>query len=108
MFTKNKPIIETPWGVAQSIDEVAEGITFYSTASHGGYKISTDRNETMPEPYKSHKTFAGDLWYEEDCDWCCIALSFPDEFTQGMTEERKQECLKKAAQTWEWMQRDKR
>jgi hypothetical protein len=99
-----KEYVYTPWGQAQQIEHIAEGIDFYTTASHGGYKISAERKKTMPEPYRSHKTFAGGLWYEEDCDWAVIALSFPDEVFKYNDPEKKAMLLEKAMKTWEWMQ----
>ncbi len=35
--------IRTPWGKAQTTEVLAEGIVFYSTASHGGFKLARPR-----------------------------------------------------------------
>jgi hypothetical protein len=41
----------------------------------------------MPEPYRSHPPFCGKAgWYEEDCDWAVVALSFPQFFTADELE----------------------
>ena len=99
--------VHTPWGPAQQVERIAEGIDFYSTAGHGGYKISAERKKAMPEPYRSHQTFAGGLWYEEDCDWAVVALSFPDEVFKYDDPEKKAKMLESARKTWEWIQERK-
>ena len=84
----------TPWGRADSQRQIAPGITWYSTPSHGGFYLHRDRIAAMPAVYRDRPTFAGPGWYEEDCDWCLVALSFPDLFPTDQ----------EAAQlTYEWM-----
>jgi hypothetical protein len=34
----------------------------------------------MPKPLREFTPWAGANWYEEDCDWCIVALSFPQLF----------------------------
>jgi uncharacterized protein DUF7007 len=68
---------ETPWGPSQSSREIAPGIVRYDTASHGGYYVSPARVASMPKPLRDFKPFAGSCWYEEDVDWCVVALAFP-------------------------------
>ncbi len=91
----------TPWGYAQYTKRIAEGITEYGTAGHGGIKLSQARYNALPEEYKAHKTFAGGLWYEEDCDWVIVALAFPEEFCKGLDEEKKAQVLKDAQRIYE-------
>ena len=59
--------MRTPWGDAQDVIDVAEGIKWVSTASHGGYKLDRKRNAQVNEVWRQ----AGG-WYEEDCDWAKI------------------------------------
>ncbi len=66
----------TPWGISQSATIYAEGVTCYSTAGHGGFKLSAARNRKV-DPVLRVK--GG--WYEEDADWAIVAISFPDLFT---------------------------
>ena len=80
--------MRTPWGESQDIDTIADGITFASTASHGGILLSEERYAQMPEKYR--KTFAGGRWYEEDCDWAKVAVTFPDCFELSDVENAKQ------------------
>lgn len=74
--------VTTPWGMAQRKTEYADGITFYSTSSHGGFKVSAKRFAEMPERIRAVGTFAGDPgWFEEDCDWALVAVAFPQYFS---------------------------
>lgn len=68
----------TPWGPTQEINEIAPGIVFYSTASHGGYLVSPERNKQIAEKYRLGKQFLG--WYEEDCGWAPLAATWPELF----------------------------
>ncbi len=72
----------TPWGVSIDREECGDGITFHSTASHGGYFVRADLNAKVPA-YLRAASFnqQGERgWYEEDCDWAIVALVFPDRF----------------------------
>ncbi len=64
----------TPWGKPQSCEEYGEGVFVYSTASHGGYKVT--KQKAMPEALRNETG-----WYEEDCEWARVALGFPELFT---------------------------
>jgi hypothetical protein len=54
---------------------LAEGIRSVSTASHGGIKLSAERNAQMPDYMRNE-----DGWYEEDSEWAKVAVVFPDAF----------------------------
>jgi hypothetical protein len=75
----------TPWGPAQTSDELAPGVVHYTTASHGGYCVSGAALARM-EPFLRalptfcHATTADSAWYEEDVDWAVVALAFPELF----------------------------
>lgn len=67
--------MQTPWGTAQLEHEHAPGIVFYSTASHGGYHLSTERYAEFCEiPHFSHWS----QWLEEDCEACLVYLRWPE------------------------------
>jgi hypothetical protein len=83
--------MQTPWGKSQQIEVIADDIKFISTASHGGFWISQERYKQMPEKYRKITPFAHKsgqahglkgYWYEEDCDWCLVFLSFQDIFKE--------------------------
>lgn len=59
----------TPWGKPQSIEQDGAGITFYSTASHGGYFVEPELNLEIPEIFRS-----ADGWYEEDCQYVIVIV----------------------------------
>lgn len=80
MTIELKPGHVTPWGPAQTVETIGPGIAFVTTASHGGIYLSPERFAAMPEKYR--KTFAGGPWYEEDCDWFKVAITFPEYFSE--------------------------
>lgn len=79
----------TPWGRAQEIITYnnKEGIRFISTAGHGGIKL--DR-KTNPKVHASWRRKGG--WYEEDCEWAIVALTFPEMFTEEEIESAHTIC----------------
>lgn len=66
----------TPWGVSQGATVYAEGITAHSTAGHGGFKLSAERNRRVIPMLR-----AAGGWYEEDECWAIVAFTFPHLFT---------------------------
>lgn len=91
----------TPWGLADTTEEIARGIVRYDTPSHGGYYLSPDRHKRMPKHLRDYKPFAGGRWYEEDADWCIVALAYPGEFCAKMSVEDAQRVLDSARETYE-------
>src|SRR5579872_1511004 len=67
---------DTPWGVSQTATLYAEGVTLHSTARHGGFELSDERNQKVHSLLRSK-----DGWYEEDAEWAIVAISFPHLFT---------------------------
>ena len=66
----------TPWGASQGATAYAEGVIFHSTASHGGFHLSEERNTEV-----DYRLRRRNGWYEEDAEWAIAALTFPDLFT---------------------------
>jgi hypothetical protein len=80
--------VDTPWGQAQHVTEIAPGIVSVSTASHGGIHLSDERIAEMPKALQDFVPFGGKQnglgrWFEEDCDWSVVALAFPQFFTDS-------------------------
>lgn len=74
--------MRTPWGTADGIEEIAPGIVFYSTPSHGGYKVSADLNKRIPEIFRrSAMIYAPSGWYEEDCAYAMVHAFLPEYFS---------------------------
>lgn len=74
--------MNTPWGKAQTRSRLAHGIVEVSTASHGGIHLSPTRNALVHEAWRD-----GSGWYEEDCLYNIVVISFPDLFA-GQRIER--------------------
>lgn len=66
----------SPWGPVQEEREIAPGITFVSTASHGGFKLDRGLNAEVPEYMRQTGG-----WYEEDVDWAIVAVAYPEAFS---------------------------
>ncbi|WP_314962658.1 DUF7007 domain-containing protein [Bradyrhizobium cosmicum] len=66
----------TPWGASQGATVYAEGVTTHSTAGHGGFKLSAERNRKVHPMLRSKGG-----WYEEDAEWTIVAITFPHLFT---------------------------
>lgn len=66
----------TPWGSSQGGTVYAEGVTAHSTAGHGGFKLSAERNRKVHPMLR-----ATGGWYEEDECWAIVAITFPHLFT---------------------------
>lgn len=71
---------ETPWGAAQSERLLAPGLTWFSTAGHGGMRLSKERLKEF-EHWMPGWTwgYAPRGWLEEDCDANGAALVWPRE-----------------------------
>lgn len=74
-------LIQTPWGLAQHVEQVAPGIRRVSTASHGGYHVSRDLLDRIPGQFRGGTSYSPPGWFEEDSDWLIVALSFPEHFS---------------------------
>lgn len=79
---KEKPVY-TPWGAADFIHVIADGITMYSTPSHGGIGISQSRLMEMPEALRDG------LWYEEDCAMAKVIVGLSRHFSDEQYAQAK-------------------
>ena len=74
---------QSPWGTIQTVETIATGIRFVSTAGHGGFWLSPERvAQVRPEWRKYAARWSngwGDHWYEEDCAAYAVVATFPDE-----------------------------
>ena len=83
--------LSTPWGTSQGATIYAEGVTFHSTASHGGFKLDAKRNGAL---HPALRLPGG--WYEEDGDWARVAAGYPDLFT-----DRERASADRTLRDWE-------
>jgi|Laugresu1bdmlbdd_1035124.scaffolds.fasta_scaffold00093_9 hypothetical protein len=78
------------WGIIDSVREIANGITWVTTSSHGGFIVSPARLMQMPENLRAC-SFTKDDHFEEDCSWCAVPLAFPSLFSANVVENAR-EC----------------
>lgn len=78
----------TPWGTAQSARHYAKGLIMYSTASHGGFKVSGKLLERIPEYLRTADKYAsGEAgWFEEDCASAIVIVCLPEFFSMEWRE----------------------
>lgn len=70
------------WGPVQQEHPVADGITFVSTAGHGGYVLSDERAAQLREKFPRFESpFSTATEFEEDCDANIVVLAFPECFS---------------------------
>ena len=72
--------MQTPWGPSQECKSCGDGLVFVSTASHGGFYVFPEMLAQMPEYFRRN-----DGWYEEDCEWAMVVISFPSRFSEKET-----------------------
>lgn len=83
--------VHTPWGMSQRTAVYAEGVECHSTAGHGGFKLSAERNRKVHPLLRSKDGF-----YEEDSGWAIVAITFPHLFTAF---ERR--CAERSIKDWQ-------
>jgi len=66
----------TPWGASQMATIYADGIVSHVTAGHGGFQLSAERNSKVHSMLRAQSG-----WYEEDCAWSIVAITYPQFFT---------------------------
>lgn len=79
----------TPWGTPYPPNKLGEGVYAFETPSHGGIWLDAERNAQVPAEWRAasfdRQGQAG--WYEEDCDWAFVALTFPHLFAAAVLED---------------------
>lgn len=73
---EERSMANTPWGPSQGATIYADGVVFHSTAGHGGFLLSAERNHKV---HLSLRVTGGA--YEEDEAWALVAFTFPRLFT---------------------------
>lgn len=80
----------TPWGTADYGYVYGEGVIFYGTPGHGGFKLDAKRNKLVPAVWRRKGG-----WYEEDLEWAIVAVVFPELF-----EEKEREGAESTLERW--------
>lgn len=86
----------TPWGPSQGATVFAEGVVCHSTAGHGGFHLSADRNAKVDPRLRRPGG-----WYEEDSEWAIVALAFPHLFTSFERRGAEQTVKDSWPDAWE-------
>lgn len=90
-------MMNTPWGMSDNQETLAEGIISVSTPSHGGIQLSAERQAQLPAGIDN---FLHDLkWWEEDCDWCVPYIIFKDDIEKHGQAYHFEENLTQAKET---------
>ena len=86
----------TPWGSSQLATIYGPGVTCHSTAGHGGFHLSAERNRLIDPALRKDSP-----WYEEDSEWATVALTFPDLFTAYERKCADETIRHSWPETWE-------
>lgn len=72
--------MRSPWGEIEYVEKTGvRGVTFVSTPSHGGYRVTIKRAKEMHPALFGLGIDYGSryYWFEEDCDWVAVELTWP-------------------------------
>jgi len=72
--------VSTPWGQADYHKHYIDGIDWYSTPSHGGFRLSNERLKAMHPALQQVFNPYYPNYFEEDCDWAKVAIAYPSLF----------------------------
>ncbi len=73
--------MNSPWGVIDSVEKTPiSGVTFVSTPSHGGYRVTVNRAKEMRVCLLDLAIDYGSryYWFEEDCNYVAVLLTWPE------------------------------
>lgn len=72
--------MNTPWGTSQTVKQIAPGLLTVTTAGHGGLCLSAPRWLELRGKFP-FRSYAGECWLEEDCDYCFAVIVWPECFS---------------------------
>ena len=78
----------SPWGIVQDEEVIADGIVLVTTASHGGIWVSPELLGRVQEAMRDYTAYwsGSSQWFEEDCAAQCVVVSFPEHFPAEQVE----------------------
>lgn len=80
----------SPWGIIDFVDPTAvKGITFVTTPSHGGFRLTPSLFQTMHPALQSLAIRQGaSYFFEEDCAAAAVVYAWPEiDPREGQREE---------------------
>ena len=91
---------QSPWGTIDASGEIAPGILWCATPSHGGIKVDRSHNARIPREFREDGG-----WYEEDCAWCKPFIFFEEEIKKNTGDEGSMKAIARqehimTAQAW--------
>ncbi len=95
----------TPWGIAQWVTKLADGIWSVSTSSHGGIVLDQPHIDRIPPSIKPFTNMGDRRYWEEDFDCYVPVLFFQTEIEAngaliGFPFKEAEEILKKERPRW--------
>jgi single-stranded DNA-binding protein len=101
-------LMDTPWGESDSEHVYADGIVFYGTPSHGGFKLDGIREDRLEEMLMDIGLTTEQArmgyepgWYEEDCCALAVLMMWPELFAD---ESRTPRNVDSGEQADAWLQ----
>jgi len=81
----------TPWGYADCVFEVLQGVYWVTTPEHGGLAVHLEvaMAKMNPKAIDAGIPFGQFFWYEEDCNWAvaCQALNIYRQLSEEVFAE---------------------
>jgi len=74
-FASTPAPVTTLWDTPDMATQRLPGVWSVTTASHGGFILSDERQAAMPDALR-----LDDIYYEEDVDWSLVVVAFEAEF----------------------------
>jgi len=98
----------TPWGPSQNAKHFADGVDFYSTASHGGFAVNEERFKQICHTFPNIANGAvkpleldGCYWFEEDRMYAYVVLAFKNMFPEKELDEALKTLANWYPDAWE-------
>ncbi len=90
--------ISTPWGQSDFTESIGPGILHVMTPSHGGIRVHNCLLADMrPELRKLAIRTELHGWFEEDCAWAAVVVTWPQHFQSDiktMAQDMLVRCFK--------------
>lgn len=80
--------VSTPWGMADHVEEMGQGVLWVDTPSHGGIYVPDALLDRIPQEWRdrARKWSGSPNWYEEDCEWASAVVSLRHLFSERQIE----------------------
>jgi hypothetical protein len=93
----------TPWGIVEHEQKLAEGVISYMTGSHGGIWLSSERQKELGYDRNYLNSAA---WWEEDEDWAVPFAFFCQEIWEHCKKPGFEKMMRAALSVIKWKHPD--